>query len=133
MTMEYIFKNSTQLEMAFLVENTIPQVGRCLARVSVQGTYSTSGPIFNLDVDKNTLAVVIQEFELASEMAEDVPQSMIPLFKEQLQKQLETSAASIFAPFDGSSMIYGLNEELGLLSFIIGDENESMEIVFTRQ
>ena len=45
LVMEYIFKDSTRMEMAFITDNQIPNVGRCISRISVQGTYQVVGPI----------------------------------------------------------------------------------------
>lgn len=131
---EFLFKDSTNMEMAFITNNSIPDIGHCISRISVQGTYEVFGPLMFLEIENNTLLVEIQEFTLSGEMAKKVPQSMITTLKAQTQKQLEQSAESFFLPFDGCSMIYATHEGTeDVISFIIGDQNNAIDLVFTRQ
>ena len=133
-TIEYIFKDSTKMEMAFITDNQIPQVGRCVSRISVQGTYSVVGPMMFTEIEKKTLLVIIEKLELAGEMEKNTPKEMIPTLKEYLQKQMELTATTMFAPFNGGSMIYAIHEGTDdVVSFIIGDSQNSMDIEFTRQ
>jgi len=134
MKMEFIFKDSVKMEMAFITDNKIPNVGRCLSRISIQGTYEFAGPLFFTEIDNNTLNVKIQKLELAGELAKSTPPNMIPTLKEALQQQMIQSAIALFAGYDGGSMIYvshtGRDD---VFSFIIGDEKNAMDLEFTRQ
>ena len=59
---EFIFKDTTNMEMAFITDNAIPDVGRCVSRISVQGTYSVIGPLMFTEILKNTMIVDIKDF-----------------------------------------------------------------------
>lgn len=131
---EFIFKDTTNMEMAFITDNAIPDVGRCVSRISVQGTYSVIGPLMFTEILKNTMIVDIKDFELIGEKAKKTPQSMIPTLKTYIKKQLEQSAMYLFAAYDGGSMIYATHEGTkDVISFIIGDEENAIDLKFTRQ
>ena len=47
---------------------------------------------------------------------------------------MELTASTMFAPFDGASMIYATHEGTeDVVTFIIGDSENAMDIEFTRK
>lgn len=44
--MEYYFQNDSIMSMTFFTDNQIPGVGRCVSRVSMDGSYKKIGPLF---------------------------------------------------------------------------------------
>lgn len=134
LVMEYIFKDSTRMEMAFITDNQIPNVGRCISRISVQGTYQVVGPILFTKIDQKTLNVSIIKLTLTGEFEKNTPIEMLPTLKNYLTKQMELTASTMFAPFDGASMIYATHEGTeDVVTFIIGDSENAMDIEFARK
>ena len=122
--MELTFKDSTNLEMAFVTDNKIPNVGRCLSKISVLGTYNFIGPMFFSEIKK----------ELYGELAKKASQDMKSKLKGYLKKEIERSAVSLFSAYDGGSMIYVTHEGTDdVISFIMGDENNAVDMEFTRK
>lgn len=133
MKMELMFKDSVHMEMAFITDNRIPNVGRCLSRMSIQATYQFVGPYFLTEIEHSTLATKILNLELSDEMKKKTPPSMIPSLKASLNKQMKQTAVALFAGYDGGSMIYVSHKDTDdVFSFIIGDENNAMDMEFTR-
>lgn len=131
--MELTFKDSVNMQMAFVTDNNIPNVGRCLSRISVYGTYNFVGPIFLTEINKKTLNVKIIKLELAGDMAKKTPANMIPMLKTQLKQQISQSAISLFSNYDVGSMIYVTHEGTNdVISFIMGDETNAVDMEFTR-
>lgn len=131
--MELTFRDSVNMQMAFVTDNRIPNVGRCLSRISVQGTYKLVGPIFLTEIIKKSLNIRILKLELAGDMAKNTPTSMIPKLKEQLKQQISQSAMSLFSNYDGGSMIYVTHKDKNdVISFIMGDETNAIDMEFSR-
>ena len=132
--MELTFKDSTNLEMAFVTDNKIPNVGRCLSKISVLGTYNFIGPMFFSEIKKETLNVKIVKMELYGELAKKASQDMKSKLKGYLKKEIERSAVPLFSAYDGGSMIYVTHEGTDdVISFIMGDENNAVDMDFTRK
>jgi len=133
LTVEFLFKDSVNMEMAFITENRMPNIGLCLSRIAVQGTYSFVGPFFFPSVDSKTVAVKIEKLELDKALANKTTPTMRKDFEKMLEMQMLETAISLFESFDGSYMLYASHEDTkDSFTFILGDENDAIALVMNR-
>lgn len=120
MVIEYDFKNDSELTMSFVTDNRIPKVGRCVSRISLDGSYSKVGPIFIVNIDQETLNIEVIEFQTVGKSISEY----------EIRQELRKNIASMLPGFDNVSMIYVTHEDSEDISFIYGDEKDAMEIEF---
>ena len=134
LSVEFTFKDSTNMEMVIITDNSKPEVGRCVSRITVEGEYSVVGPVIFTEIDKNTARLKITDLELNDEMAKNVPESMMPMMKKYLEDQMSQTVAELFTEFNVGRIIYAFYEGRDdKVSFIIGDENKAMSFDLVRQ
>lgn len=133
LTVEFLFKDSVNMEMAFVTENRVPNVGLCLSRITVQGSYSFVGPFFFTSVDSNSIIVKIEKLELDKALANKTTPTMRKDFEKMLEKQMLDTAIPLFENVDGSYMLYVSHEDTeDSFTFILGNENDSIALVMNR-
>ena len=130
---ELQFYDSNNVEMAFITDNQIPDVGRCVSRISIKGTYMFIGPLFYTEFDNSTLDVNINKLELAGDLAKTISEDMIPTLKEYFQHHMEQTATALFKDYDGGTMVYVEHDDSNNeCSFIISDDEDAIELEFKR-
>ena len=133
LTVEFLFKDSVNMEMAFVTEERVPNVGLCLSRITVQGSYSFIGPLFFPSVDSNTVAVKIEKLELDEALANKATPTMRKDFEKMLETQMLEIAIPLFENVDGSYMLYVSHEDTeDSFTFILGDENNAIALFMNR-
>lgn len=133
LAVEFFFKDSVNMEMSFVTENRMPNIGFCLSRVTVQGTYCFVGPLFFPTVDNNTVSVKIEKLELDEALTNKTTPTMRKDFEKMLEKQMLETAVPLFENLDGSYLLYVSHEGTeDSFTFILGDENDAIELVMDR-
>lgn len=120
--MEYDFKNDSELTMSFITDNKMSNVGRCVSRISLDGSYNSVGPIFFVSLDSETLRIEIIKLKTAGN---SISESAI-------RQEIRKNAVPLCSGYDNVGMIYVTHEDSEDISFIYGDENNAMEIEFHR-
>lgn len=130
---ELTFIDSTHLELAFITDNNDPMTGRMVTRMSVKATYQAWGPMFFVKLDLPTVKTKIEKLELTDAFKASMPAGYsMEDTKKLLQQQAHQQAKLMFSMTEEFSMIYITHEENDTISFIIGDENDAMDLVFHR-
>lgn len=121
------------MEMAFVTEERVPNVGLCLSRITAQGSYSFVGPFFFPSIDSNTVAVKIEKLELDEGLTNNTTPTMRNDFEKMLETQMLETAVPLFENVDGSYMLYASHEDTeDSFTFILGDENNAIALVMNR-
>lgn len=121
--LEYDFKNDSILTMSFITDNQIPNVGRCVSKITIDGTYFNLGQFFFVSLDQNTLNVEILKF-YSKDSA---------ITEKSAKQSIRENAEPLFSGYDNVMMIYITHENPDEISFIVGDENNAMELKLHRQ
>lgn len=122
--MEYYFKNDSAMSMSFVTDKQISGVGRCISRVSIDGKYDKTGPLFFICLNQNTIKVSLLRFVTYAKNAS--------VSKKQIIKQIENTAKPMFANFENVRMIYVTHESPDTISFVFGDENNAIDMEYHR-
>lgn len=132
-TMEFVIKDSVNMEMAFITDRRVPNTGRCVSRVSVEGTYRFQGVFFFTKLNNKTLSVNILNLELDKEFEKKVPADKKPMLKDILKTEIKKNASLLFTDYDDASMIYIKHENRDdMITFVLGDEKDHIDLEFTK-
>lgn len=122
--MEYDFKSDSIMSMSFFTDNQIAGVGRCVSEVSMNGRYKKIGPIFIVSLSQGTLKVKLLKFVAYGRNSS--------AYEGKIVKQIENTVKPLFAGFENVSMIYVTHDNPDVISFIIGDTSNAMDMKFHR-
>lgn len=129
LTIEFSFKDSVHMEMAFVTDNQVPQVGRLVSRIAVLGSYLFLGPLCFLQIEKESISVEIIKIKLNSGAG-----TISENEKEKLKEYILKKVGPLFDSFSNTMMIYVSKEnDENAFSFIIGNEENAMNLEFTRK
>lgn len=120
--MEYYFQNDSIMSMTFFTDNQIPGVGRCVSRVSMDGSYSKIGPLFFVSLNQRSLNVSLSKFVTYGKNSS--------VSERQIIKQIENSVKPMFAGFEDVMMTYVTHNSPDTISFILGDEINAIDMEF---
>lgn len=120
--MEYYFQNDSIMSMTFFTDNQIPGVGRCVSRVSMDGSYSKIGPLFFVSLKQRSLNVSLLKFVTYGKNSS--------VSERQIIKQIENSVKPMFAGFEDVMMTYVTHNSPDTISFILGDESNAIDMEF---
>ena len=124
MIMEFDFKNDTEMSVAFYTDNKKSGLGRCVSKVSANGTYTAIGPLFFMSIDSKSVNVEILKLTLDN--------SHIKVTKSAIAQQIKATASILFANFEDVEMVYVTHDDPNVISFIIGDEQHAEDMEFHR-
>ena len=122
--LEYDFINNSEMSMSFYMENIIPKEGRCISKVSLDGKYTVSGPIFFISLNDESLSVSVLKFVSIYGNPSTQEQQIIELLK--------SSALNLFNGYKEIETIYVTHDDKETISFIYGNESRTKEIEFHR-
>lgn len=122
--LEYYFKNDSIMSMTFFTDNQIPGEGRCVSEVSMDGRYDKIGPLFFFSLNQGSLNVSLLRFVAYGKNSS--------VSERQIIKQIENTVKPLFANFEDVMMVYVTHESPDTISFILGDENNAIDMEFHR-
>ena len=120
--MEYYFQNDSIMSMTFFTDNQISGVGRCVSRVSMDGSYNKIGPLFFVSLNQRSLNVSILKYDTYGRNSSGSEKQII--------KQIENMVKPMFANFEDVRMIYVTHDSPDTISFILGDESNAIDMEF---
>lgn len=118
--MEYYFQNDSIMSMTFFTDNLISGVGRCVSRVSMDGSYYRIGPLFFVSLNPRSLNVSLLKYDTYGRNSS--------VSERQIIKQIENTVKPMFAGFEDVRMIYVTHDSPDTISFILGDENNAIDM-----
>lgn len=122
--LEYFFQNDSVMSMTFFTDNQIAGVGRCVSSVSVDGRYDKIGPLFSVSLNPKSLSVNLLKFVKYDKNS--------PVSERQIVKLIGNTAKPMYANFEDVRMIYVTHDSPDTISFILGDENNAMDLELHR-
>ena len=122
--MEYHFQNDSIMSMTFFTDNQISGVGRCVSRVSMDGSYNKIGPLFFVSLHQRSLNVNLLKYDTYGRNSSDSEKQII--------KQIENTVKPMFANFEDVRMIFVTHDSPDTISFILGDESNALDLEFHR-
>lgn len=122
MILEYNFKDDSNLTMSFITDNHAPNIGRCVSRITVDGSYNKIGPMFFVSLENETIEIEILKLLTTGRH----------ISESEMKQIIRKNAETLFSGFDDVRMIYVTHENSDEISFVFGDEGNSMEMEFHR-
>lgn len=122
--MEYYFQNDSVMSMTFFTENLIAGMGRCVSRVSMDGSYNKIGPLFFVSMIQRSLNVSLLKYDTHGRNSS--------VSEKQIVKQIEDTIKPLFTNFEDVMMIYVTHESPDTISFILGDDSNTLDLEFHR-
>lgn len=120
--LEYDFKDDSKLSMSFITDNQIYNVGRCVSRITIDGSYNKIGPMFFVSLENETIEIEILKLQTTGRH----------ISESEMKQTIRKNAEPLFSGFDDVGMIYVTHEKPDEISFIYGDEGNAMEMEFHR-
>lgn len=112
------------MSMTFFTENLIAGMGRCVSRVSMDGSYNKIGPLFFVSMIQRSLNVSLLKYDTHGRNSS--------VSEKQIVKQIEDTIKPLFTNFEDVMMIYVTHESPDTISFILGDDSNTLDLEFHR-
>lgn len=120
---EFNFSNDTTMMMSLITYNNVVGAGSCISRMSISGTYEKYGPLFDVNLDQESIDVSVLKY---------LTHQGKRLYKGLFLHEIQSRAESIFSNIDEILMVLVTHENHDEISFVIGNENQAAEINFHR-